>query len=81
MSRRFWTGMLRKAIVTLLGRTSWADVQYIVSALMDCELSGEEKRRLAFAQLRSLGVEVATWLLSAAIEVAYGELKEKTDAF
>lgn len=76
MSRRFWTGMLRKAIVTLLGRASWADVQHIVSALMDSELSGEEKRRLALLQLRLTGVEVATWLLSAAIEVAYGEAKE-----
>lgn len=75
MSRRFWLGLLRKAIAKLLG-LDWEMVQVSVKALMDSELSGEEKRRLALAQLRMAGVETATWLLSAALEVAYGEVKE-----
>lgn len=75
MSRRFWMGMLRKAVAKLLG-LDWEFVQTSVKALMESELSGEEKRRLALAQLRMVGVETATWLLSAAIEVAYGEAKE-----
>jgi len=75
MSRRFWIGMLRKAIAKLLG-LDWEFVQTSVKTLMDSELSGEEKRRLALAHLRMAGVETATWLLSAAIEVAYGEIKE-----
>jgi len=74
MSRRFWTGMLRMAIAKLLG-LDWEFVQASVKMLMSSELSGEEKRRLALAQLRMAGVETATWLLSAAIEVAYGEIK------
>lgn len=75
MSRRFWTGMLRKAIATLMG-ANWAEVRSLVLALMNSELSGEEKKRLARLQLRMLGADGATWLLSAAIEVTYGEAKE-----
>lgn len=75
MSRRFWMGLLRKAIAKLLG-LDWEMVQVNVKALMDSELSGEEKRKLALAQLRMVGIETATWLLNAAIEVAYGEIKE-----
>lgn len=74
MSRRFWLGLLRKALAKLLG-LDWEMVQTSVKALMDSELSGEEKRRLALAHLRMAGVETATWLLSAAVEVAYGEIK------
>ena len=75
MSRRFWMGLLRKAIAKLLG-LDWEMVRVSVKSLMDSELSGEEKRRLALTQLRMAGVETATWLLSAAIEVAYGEINE-----
>lgn len=75
MSRRFWMGMLRKAVAKLLG-LDWEFVQTSVKTLMTSELSGEEKRRLALAQLRMVGVETATWLLNAAIEVAYGEINE-----
>ena len=66
---------LLKAIAQLMG-LDWERVQVNVKALMDSELSGEEKRKLALAQLRMVGVETATWLLNAAIEVAYGEIKE-----
>lgn len=75
MSKRFWIGMLRKAIAMLLG-ANWAEIKDVVQTLMESEASGEEKRRIALIQLRIIGVEVATWLLSAAIEVAYGLLKE-----
>ncbi len=70
-------GLLRKAIAQLMG-LDWEFVQTSVKALMDSELSGEEKRRLALAQLLVVGVETATWLLSAAIEVAYGLEKQQT---
>lgn len=46
MSRRFWMGLLRKAIARLMG-LDWEMVRVNVKALMDSELSGEEKRRLA----------------------------------
>jgi len=75
MSRRFWMGLLRKAVAKLLG-IHWEDVKASVLMLMSSELSGEEKRRLVLAHLQDIGVDVATWLLSAAIEVAYGEIKE-----
>lgn len=58
----------------------WPIVQTSVKTLMDSELSGEEKRRLALAQLRMAGVETATWLLSAAVEVAYGEIKSQVES-
>lgn len=75
----FWKAVLRKAIAKLLG-LKWADVQEVVRALMDSTLSGTEKRILALQQLKFSGVNVATWLLSAAIEVAYGEQRERMDA-
>jgi len=75
----FWKAVLRKAIAKLLG-LNWADVQDVVRALMDSTLSGPEKRILALQQLKFAGVNVATWLLSAAIEVAYGEQRERMDA-
>lgn len=59
MSRRFWTGMLRRAVAALLG-LHWADVKNIVQALMASDRSGEEKRRLALLQLRMMGADVAT---------------------
>jgi len=69
--------MLRKAVAKLLG-LDWEFVQTSVKTLMDSELSGEEKRRLALAHLRMAGVETATWLLSTAIEVAYGIEKSQS---
>ena len=79
MSRRFWIGMLRKAMAMLLG-ANWAEIKGVVQALMDSDLSGEEKRRQALTHLRMIGVDVATWLLSAAVEVAYGEIKSKVES-
>ncbi len=75
MSKRFWLGVLRKAIAMLLG-ANWAEIKDIVQALMEIDVSGEEKRHQALIHLRMIGVDVTTWLLSAAVEVAYGLVKE-----
>lgn len=71
--------MLRKAVAKLMG-LHWPDLLDAVQALMKSELSGDEKRQLVLLQLRVMGTDAATWLLSAAVEVAYGELKERNDA-
>lgn len=76
MLKNLWLGLLRRAMAALLG-VHWAEVKNSVQALMDSELPNEEKRRLALLQLRIMGADVANWLLSAAIEVAYGELKDR----
>jgi hypothetical protein len=71
---KIWTALLYKAIQALLSK-DWNSVVYQVGALMHSDLTGEEKRSIAFITLRNYGVECATWLLYAAIEIAYGQLK------
>jgi hypothetical protein len=72
---KFWLVLLRKAVAALLG-AHWDVIKDVVQSLVDYDASGEEKRRQALIQLRIIGVDVATWLLSAAVEVAYGLIKE-----
>ena len=66
-----WKSVLLMACKKLL-REHWEDVVFVVQGLSKESIPGSAKRELAIQRLRSLGVEVATWLLSAAIEVAYG---------
>lgn len=73
--RPFWTALLRKSAAALLGY-QWNDVCDIVRVLMEKDLPGEEKRRIALQQLKFMGQVSASWLLSAAIEIAYGQLKD-----
>lgn len=74
--KTFWLILLEKAIAALLSH-SWDDVVYQVKLLTTFDdMAGSEKREKAFIMLRSLGVDAATWLLYAAIEIAYGKIKE-----
>lgn len=66
--------LLEKTIAALLAG-DWGQVKAWVETYMMADLPGEEKRRIVFEQLRKLGVDCATWLLYAAIEVAYGRIK------
>ncbi len=73
---KLWTALLYKAIQALLAK-DWNSVVFQVGVLMDSKKTGEEKRTIAFNTLRQYGIDCATWLLYAAIELAYGQLKEK----
>ena len=70
-----WQKLLELALSRLLGGAAWVDVQGVVETLLRAELSGAEKRMLAVQQLRLIGLDCATWLLHAAIEIAYGRIK------
>jgi len=71
-----WTALLTKAIQKLLAR-DWPSVVNQVSVLMDSDKTGDEKRAIVYRTLREYGVACATWLLYAAIEIAYGKLKSE----
>lgn len=73
---KIWTALLNQAIERLMG-LNWTSVIMQVSKLMDSSKSGDEKRQIAFDTLRSFGIDCATWLLYAAIEIAYGQLKAR----
>jgi hypothetical protein len=46
-----------------------------VYLLTGADIPGEQKREQVYLMLRDAGVSVASWLLYAAIEIAYGQLK------
>lgn len=71
---KLWTVLLNKAIAQLMG-LNWTSVIMQVSAMMSQNLTGDEKRQAVYNTLRSFGIDCATWLLYAAIEIAYGQLK------
>ena len=71
---KIWTALLNQAIERLMG-LNWTSVIMQVSKMMDSSKTGDEKRTIVFNTLRSFGIDCATWLLYAAIEIAYGQLK------
>ena len=73
---KLWTVLLQKAIAALMG-VNWMSVVMQVTKVAQSNLTGDEKRKKVFETLRSFGIDCATWLLYAAIEIAYGQLKEK----
>lgn len=74
----FWLMLLQKAIAALLHK-DWDAVVSSVYLLTGSDLPGDQKREQVFIMLRDAGVSVATWLLYAAIEIAYGQLKVKLE--
>ena len=74
--KALWLMLLERALAALLGG-DWSFVKQSVQSFLNDEIPGEEKRRKVFALLRAGGSQVATWLLYAAIEVAYGRLKDR----
>jgi len=70
-----WQKLLELALARLLGGSAWTEVQCVVETLLRADLPGAEKRALAVQQLRLIGLGCATWLLHAAIEIAYGRVK------
>lgn len=73
--KSLWTALLYKAIQAIL-KKDWNSVTFQVGKLMDSSIPGEQKRQIVFDTLRGFGIDAASWLLYAAIELAYGKLKE-----
>lgn len=74
----FWMALLQKAIAALVYK-DWDAVVSNVYSMVGSDVPGEQKREQVFLILRDAGVQVATWLLYAAIEIAYGQLKLKLE--
>lgn len=70
--------LLQKSIQSLLAK-DWNAVVTQVANLWNADFTGEEKKNMVFETLRNAGVSVATWLLYAGIEIAYGAMKAKFD--
>lgn len=66
----FWTALLVRAIKTLAGAVVWEAALEAVTALVDADLPGEEKRRRVKAKLREAFAHVPNRLLNLAIEAA-----------
>lgn len=66
--------VLRQALAllmrSLIGRLDWGRVRDTVLRLMDVDLDGADKRRIAIDELRTLGVTLGNALLHLAIEAA-----------
>lgn len=73
--KNFWITLLQKAIAALLAK-DWDTVVSSVYLLTGADIPGEQKREQVYLMLRDAGVSVATWLLYAAIEIAYGQIKK-----
>ena len=73
--KSFWITLLQKAIAALLAK-DWDSVVSSVYLLTGADIPGEQKREQVYLMLRDAGVSVATWLLYAAIEIAYGQIKK-----
>ena len=74
--KSLWTALLYKAMQALFAK-DWNSIVSQVQALLNSDIPGEQKRQIVFDTLRSFGIDAASWLLYAAIELAYGKLKEK----
>lgn len=63
--------LLEYAIRALIG-ADWSAIRNEVEHWLSRSMEGEQKKQVVFVELRQQGCKAATWLLSAAIDIAYG---------
>ena len=68
---KFWLILLEKAIQQLL-KADWEAIVVQVMLMTGANMTGEQKREYVVEVMKRAGYSGATWLLRAAIEVAYG---------
>jgi hypothetical protein len=61
----------------LLSGLTFKRIQRVVANIDNSELSGDQKRQAAFDEARSIGLDLATWLLNLGIELAVAWLKSQ----
>ena len=66
----FWMTLLVQAIKAIAGAVVWDAALEAVTALLDADLPGEEKRKMAKAKLREAFDGLPGRLLNLVIEVA-----------
>jgi len=72
---KFWLILLEKAIQHLL-KADWKTIIMQVMLMMGSTMTGDQKREYVVDAMKRHGYNGATWLLRAAIEVAYGMLRK-----
>lgn len=70
-----WISLIITMLKRLLDPEVVSRILSIVSSLDSTELSGTEKRTLAFDEAVQLAKEAAPWLLNLAIEIAVARLR------
>lgn len=65
---------LSGAIKMLVGGTIWAQIKDAVLSVSNAEISGEEKKAMVIASLKSAGIALAGWALNLALEIAVAVL-------
>lgn len=75
--RAFWLALLIRAIQHLAKR-DWAAICGAVTYYLSEDMPGKEKQLAAIRDLRAMGSTAATWLLGAAIDIAYGQITGKS---
>jgi len=74
---QFKTYFLDKTIAWLIGGDLFNGIKEIVAGLMDANMSGEEKRKKAYAAAKRLAGKTATFVVNLAIEAAVFILKQR----
>jgi hypothetical protein len=72
---KFWQALLEKAIQKLIG-ADWETIIAQVVIMTGTTMAGDQKREFVVEAMKRHGYNGATWLLRAAIEVAYGMIKK-----
>lgn len=63
----------------LLGSDTFDRVKAVVLRQEDKDLSGAQKREAAFAEIKLIGMGIATWAVNLAIELAVSWLRTQAD--
>lgn len=63
----------------LLGSDTFDRVKAVVLRQEDKDLSGAQKREAAFAEIKLIGMGIATWAVNLAIELSVSWLRTQAD--
>lgn len=70
--------VIEKFSAFLLGSNVFARIKGVVERQNDKDLSGVEKRHAAISEIKTIGLEIATWAINVGIELAVVYLRAKS---
>lgn len=68
---------IKKIVDWLAGRGVFARILNLVYRYEDSDIKNTEKHQRVFDEARRLGIDVASWVLNAAIDLAVGYIRTK----
>ena len=74
---KFWVQIALQALGYITSSRFIESTKTIVKSYIKEDAPGEVKRELAFEEIKALGYEASSWMISAAIELALGYFKLK----